>query len=238
MELEEGDVVLCTVDRIIGTTVFVRIEGNSEGSIVTSEIAAGRIRNLRDYVVPKKKIVCKVLRISGNHIDLSLRRVTQKEYKEVMEEYKLEKSYISILKTILKEKTDAAVKSITEKERLYDFFEEAKTNPKELENLVGKENAKKILEIINTQKQKIFVVKRNIVLKTTKPEGVEIIKKILGAAKGIEIRYVSAGNYSLRAESSDIKDADTKLKNTITEIEKEAKKEGMEFSIIESKSQK
>ena len=77
MELEEGDVVLCTVERIVGTIVFVRIKGDGEGSITMSEIAPGRIRNLRDYVVPKKKIVCKVLRISPNrNTDLSLRRVT------------------------------------------------------------------------------------------------------------------------------------------------------------------
>ena len=67
--LEVGDIVLCTVDRIIGTTVFVGIEGNGEGSIVTSEIAPGRIRNLRDYVVPKKKIVCKQTNI--NHISVT-----------------------------------------------------------------------------------------------------------------------------------------------------------------------
>src|SRR5271157_4682097 len=101
--LEEGDNVLCTVDRIIGANVFVKIEGDGEGIIITSEIAPGRIRNLRDYVVPKKKIVCKVLRVYGDRIDLSLRRVTQKEQKEIMEEYKLERSYLNILKTILGE---------------------------------------------------------------------------------------------------------------------------------------
>jgi translation initiation factor 2 alpha subunit (eIF-2alpha) len=57
MELEVGDVVLCTVDRTAGTVVFVKIDGYGEGSIITSEIAPGRIRNLREYVVPKKKIV-------------------------------------------------------------------------------------------------------------------------------------------------------------------------------------
>ena len=55
--LEEGDMTLCTVDRIAGTVVFVKIEGEErEGSIILSEIAPGRIRNLRDYVIPKKKI--------------------------------------------------------------------------------------------------------------------------------------------------------------------------------------
>jgi len=74
MELEVGDVVLCTVDKIAGTVVFVKIDRNGEGNIITSEIAPGRIRNLREYVVPKKKIVCKILRISPNgNINLSLR---------------------------------------------------------------------------------------------------------------------------------------------------------------------
>ena len=80
-ELEQGDVVLCTVEKINGTIVFVNIDDlNKQGSIILSEIAPGRIRNLRDYVVPKKKIVCKVLRETDRgDLHLSLRRVTQKE---------------------------------------------------------------------------------------------------------------------------------------------------------------
>src|SRR3990167_3344887 len=100
----QGDLVLCTVERIDNTTVFVKLFDNGkeiDGSIVTSEIAPGRIRNLRDYVVPKKKIVCKVLRISerGN-IELSLRRVSAKERKEVLEREGQERAYRSILKKI------------------------------------------------------------------------------------------------------------------------------------------
>ena len=82
-KIEEGDLVLCTVKRIVGTTVFVNIEENEkEATIITSEIAPGRIRNLRDYVVPGKKIICKILNIdkTGN-VHLSLRRVTEKEKK-------------------------------------------------------------------------------------------------------------------------------------------------------------
>jgi translation initiation factor 2 alpha subunit (eIF-2alpha) len=57
MDLDVGEIVMCTVDRIVGTIVFVKIDGNGEGSIILSEIAPGRIRNLRDNVVPKKRIV-------------------------------------------------------------------------------------------------------------------------------------------------------------------------------------
>ena len=102
--LEEGDLVLTTVDRIIGTSVFVKLENGDEGCIVFSEIAPGRIRNIRDYVFPQKKIICKVLRISGDRIDLSFRRVTPKDQKDFKDRQKFEKSYESILKNILGEK--------------------------------------------------------------------------------------------------------------------------------------
>ncbi len=82
---------MCTVDKIAGTVVFVTIDGNGQGSIVLSEIAPGRIRNLRNYVVPKKRIICKVLKISRDYVALSLRRVTQKERKELLNQYKQEK---------------------------------------------------------------------------------------------------------------------------------------------------
>src|SRR3990167_3310904 len=114
MTLEEGDLVLCTVEKIVGTIVFVNIDGEKkQGSIVLSEIAPGRIRNLRDYVVPKKKIVCKILRIydKGN-IELSLRRVTLKEKKEVLEQFKLEKSYESILRSVLGENAQKIIENI------------------------------------------------------------------------------------------------------------------------------
>ena len=84
-QLEEGQIVLCTVEKIVGTTVFVKIQEDGEGTLITSEISPGRIRNLRDYVVPGKKIVCKILHIRGNRIHLSLRRVKQNEKKELLD---------------------------------------------------------------------------------------------------------------------------------------------------------
>jgi translation initiation factor 2 alpha subunit (eIF-2alpha) len=230
MAIEEGDIVLCTVDRIAGTIVFVKIDSeNKEGSIILSEIAPGRIRNLRDYVVPKKKIVCKVLRIVGDQIHLSLRRVTQKEQKEVREKYKQEKSYKSILKTILKEKTEETIKKIQEKEGLYEFLENAKEDSKELEKIVGKENSKKVLEILKTQKQKKAIIKKEIGLTTTEPEGIEKIKELLKKIKA-EINYISAGKYLIKIEGKDMKNTDTEMKKILEEIEDQSKKQGIEMT--------
>src|SRR4030042_163588 len=230
--LEVGDFLLCTVDRVVGTVVFVKInlDGKEvEGSIVMSEIAPGRIRNIRDYVVPKKKIVCKILRISlqGN-IDLSLRRVTQKEKKEVIEQEQHEKSYLSILKSILGDKAEKAVQEILKEESIFSFLEEAKENSKRLENVVGKEDSKKILDILNSQKKKKRIIKKEIHLDSIKPNGITLIKKILEIFKGINIKYISAGRYNLEIESDDIKTADKNMKKIIDDIEKEAKKLGVE----------
>jgi len=232
--MEVGDIVLCTVDRIVGTIVFVNIEKEKrEGSIILSEIAPGRIRNLRAHVVPKKKIVCKVLRISDNRVDLSLRRVTQKEKKEIMDQSKHEKSYQSIIKSVLGDKAKEVINKIKEKDGLYETFEEAKQDPKNLEKLVGKENSNKILEIIKTQKVKKAVIKKEIYLTTNQPNGLELIKEVLGKLKDVEVSYISAGKYSIKTESDDIKKADNKLKEIFKELEEEAKEKNLSFSVKE-----
>ncbi|MEK6760358.1 MAG: hypothetical protein AABX93_00360 [Nanoarchaeota archaeon] len=233
----QGDLVLCTVERIDNTIVFVKllVDGKEyDGSIVTSEIAPGRIRNLRDYVVPKKKVVCKILRVSerGNY-ELSLRRVTPKERKEVMDMEGQERAYISILKKILGDKTSETIEKIQKGESLSDFFESAKENPKKLEKLVGKTESDKILTILNTQKKKNMVVKEEISLKSDSSDGVEKIKKILSDFKEAEVRYIAGGKYSVKTESEDIKKADNKLREVLSVIEKRAKENRVDFSIIQ-----
>lgn len=123
-EIEEGQIVLCTVNQILGTTVFVKLEDyNIEGTITTSEIAPGRIRNLRDYVVPGKKIACKILSIRENKVQLSLRRVKPVERKELLDKIEKIKSYKAILKTVLgEEESKKIISDISEKYSLLDFF--------------------------------------------------------------------------------------------------------------------
>ena len=248
MELEEGDVVLCKVDRIVGTTVFVSIEGNSErfrdgenksdnyragsgveGSIVVSEISPGRIRNLRDFVVPKKKIVCKVLRTSKGNIELSLRRVTIKEKNEVMNSFKQEKRYISILKTILGNEIDSFLKKIGDV-GLVDFMNEVKIKPEILNKYLEKKYVDKITEILSKDKKKRSIVKKEIILRSNNSNGLFDIKDLFkDVSKNIEVLYLSAGKYSLKLESTDLKKADNELNDIINDIERKSKKLGIEF---------
>src|SRR3989344_5974816 len=140
MNYKEDDLVLCRVDKVEGTTVFVDVEGKYHGSIVFSEIATGRIRNLREYVYPNKKIVCKVLRVTKDNLDLNFRRVTAKERDEVLERHKTEKAFGSVIKAI-GEKPEKVIEEIKKEHDLVSFLDEAKANYKLFEKYVSKENA-------------------------------------------------------------------------------------------------
>jgi len=225
MELEEGDTVLCIVERIFGTTVFVKIENGPEtreGTIITSEIAPGRIRNLRDYVVPGKKIVCKVLSTNNNNIHLSLRRVTLKEKKEIMEKYEKEKSSLSILKSVLKEKAEQVAEKIKEQGFLYDFLQQCKENPKKLEKYMNREDAEKICKILNEKKEKQVEVKKQFSLTSNKENGLEIIKQILLPYKS-QVTYISAGKYMIKTKGENYKKAEQEAERILKEMESSSK---------------
>ena len=65
--LEEKQLVSCTVDKIVGTTVYIQLDDYPiPGTISFPEIATGRIRNIRDFAFPGKKIVVKILKIYNN----------------------------------------------------------------------------------------------------------------------------------------------------------------------------
>lgn len=231
--VEVGEILLCVVEKINGTVVFVRMPNEKEGSIILSEIAPGRIRNLRDYVFPGKNIVCKVLRVNGERVDLSLRRVTLKETKELRESLSLEKSLTSILKSVLKEKAQEIIQKIKEEDELPEFFESSKKDDSKLISLVGEEDSKKILEILNSQKKKTAVVKKNFSLHSFAPNGIMLIKKMLSEFQEVDIKYVAAGKYLISCEATDKKNADNKIKEVLDKIQEKSKKENFEFSIKE-----
>jgi translation initiation factor 2 alpha subunit (eIF-2alpha) len=232
--LEEGQIVPCTVDKIIGTTVFVKIDGNGEGTITTSEISPGRIRNLRDYVVPGKNIVCKILKIQGDKIYLSLRRVKQSEKKLLLDKISKERSYKAILKTVLKEKADETIEKITESHTIFDFFNELKENQKLIDKYATKEDAKKILAILEAKKEKAKEIKKTFHLSSNQGNGITIIKSILNDAcknSNCQINYIAAGKYRLTRKGDDFKELKTDVNQVLETIEKQAKKQHAEFAV-------
>ena len=235
-QFEEGQIVLCHVERIIGTTVFVKIENNinGEGTITFSEIAPGRIRNIRDYVFPGKKIVCKILSIRDNKMQLSLRRVKSNEKKELLEKIAKESSYRAILKTVLGEKSEKIIEKINHEFSIGEFFEKIKENQKLLEDYMDKENTEKIIKILESKKEKPKEIKQIFKLSNKSSEGIKIIKNILeNSCKNTKcnIFYLGAGKYSISISGEDFKNLKIEINKVINSIEKQAKTTHSDFSL-------
>ncbi|MBC8435165.1 hypothetical protein H8D91_01540 [archaeon] len=234
--MEEGDLVLCTVKEIERTIVFVELPNKERGTIVISEIASGRIRNMREHVVPNKKIVCEVLRVSNNHVELSLRRVSSKDQKEVMDKFKQEQTSMSALKSILKENYEEINKKILkEYPSLFEFLASAREDENLIDKFIPKEAHTQIKKL--TEKKKKFVeVKKLLKMKCIQPDGVKKIREIL-AIKDEEIRttYISAGEYQLTFKGENYKSLNKKVQTILDEIEKKARANYCEFTVEEKK---
>ena len=233
-ELKEGDVVLCTVEKIVGTTVFVKIEDNGQGSIIVSEIAPGRIRNLRDYVVPNKKIVCKILRIGKDYANLSLRRVVENERKEVLDKCEKEKNSFSVLKSVLSEKASEVAEKIKKESNLSEFLQNCKSSPEKLHIYMTKEQAERVCKIMSEKKEKKVEIKKEFILKSNHSDGIKRIKRVLDIiVNNGEIKYLAASRFVFSVTAKDFKEANVKMNNAVKEIEKRVKQEQCEFFMKE-----
>ena len=232
--LKEDDVVLCTVKKIEGTSVFVEVEGNGEGSIMMSEIAAGRIRNLRDYVTIGKKIVCKVMRITNGHPELSLRRVTAKERDLVISDYKKEVVFLSMLKKAIRT-PEKVLSKIREKHKLSEFFDLVREDIKILEKFLSKTESEILSKIIAERSEKEKSAKKVIEIRSFSSEGVKDIKSALDIkdVKDIKINYLGSSRFSISAGAKDFKAANAKLSKALEQIEKTAKKKKMILNITD-----
>ncbi|MEM4259153.1 MAG: S1 RNA-binding domain-containing protein [Candidatus Pacearchaeota archaeon] len=228
MELKEDDVVMCTVRKIEGTTVFVDIDENGQGTIVMSEIAAGRIRNIRDYVSVGKKIVCKVLKLTKGHIELSLRRVTAKEKEEIKDKYEKERSLLNMLKSVVKN-PEEILKKIKQEYEARDFLEEAKINPKIIEKFFPKLEAEAFAKILSEKKEKEKVVKKNITIKSFSSAGINDIKEVLRVPKNVEISYLGSSKFAISSKGKDFKEANYKVQTAIEQIKNKAKEKKIIF---------
>ena len=233
---KEGDLILCTVDKIEGTTVSVYLPNNEKGAIITSEIAAGRIRNIRDYVRPHKKIVCKVLRVLKDHLDLSLRRVNAKEKKEIMQLYKQEQTSKSALHSILKQDAEKAEEKILKDfSSLFEFLTSARENEKLIDKYIPKQYQEAIKKITQ-KKQKDVEIKKILKLKCLEDDGIKRIKKILTIKDAkIKVNYLTAGKFQITIKSENYKQANQELDKILQDIEKDSKSNKCDFEVSEKK---
>lgn len=250
---EVNEFVKCTVKKIYGNSVFVTIdEYEKEGVLTISEIAPGRIRNLRDHVTEDKVIICKVLRVdaNANRIDVSLRRVSITVMKDKLEEIKKEeysdKIYTDVAKILETTKEELFEKTyepifdeyVTVFEALYDIMLD---NSKiEMFTNLSKEQRDVFVKNINDKiKPEEVQYKTKFDLNSFDENGVlkikEAIKLSVEATKydKIKVSYLAAGKFGLVIKHDDIKLASKVFNSFKSSLESNAKSNKLELSITE-----
>lgn len=223
---EKGDLVICTIDRILPHSAFVKLEeyNNKEGMIHDSEISRKWTRNRKSYLKKGRKLVCKVMLCSEDCISLSVRRVGPAQARTKQEEWRLENKAHNILTVLakqLKMSTDDIYKKfgaqILEKYGLvYPFLmsvaSEGESRLKELN--LDKQLSSNLLKLIRTRiavpKVKLDV---KLNMKSNAPDGLEVIKKFFKMVENeaekenseVKISYLGSPEYKVKIISSDYK---------------------------------
>jgi translation initiation factor 2 alpha subunit (eIF-2alpha) len=234
--MEEGSLVLCKVKEVSNTITSVELPDGKQGTIISSEIAPGRIKFMRQYVVPNKQIVCKILGISGDNVHLSLRRVNSKEKKEVMQIYKQEQAINVGFKQILGDNLEKVKdKILKDFETLGQFIKATREDKKLIEKYIPKTNQESIKKLTE-KKKKSQELKQNIKIKCLEEDGVKKIKEIFDIKdENVSVNYISAGQFKLKLRVDDFKEGKKRIAEILEELEEKTKKYKCEFFTSEEK---
>jgi len=235
-----GEVVMCTVKNIGSHSAFVSLDEylTLDAMLHISEIAPGRIKNIRNHIQKGKQIVCTVMRVERRKgfVDVSLKRVTDSERRKKFAEYRLSRRFESMLSFISKTNKNFNGEDV-EKEILKDypslgrFMRNVQRKGIELvENLDIQEKWKKMLiqEISKILEKKEINIKKTIKIVCNDPDGVEKIKDFFVEMSTkhpiVDAKYGGAPNYFLSITTNDYKMADKEFEEFFSDAETFCKK--------------
>src|SRR4030042_5264178 len=186
---EFGDLVIATIESVMDYGAYANLdEYNKRGFLHISEISSARIRNVRDFVREKQKMVLKVLRVDveKGHIDLSLRRVTKRERIEKIKSWKKDRKGEVLLRAVaervglpIEEVYQKAGAIVAEEYGLYEGFEKViKDGPEALTKLEIPENIANAFAPVAEERIRIKMVKVRGVLdiRCMKPNGLKCLQ--------------------------------------------------------------
>ncbi|MHA1232241.1 MAG: translation initiation factor IF-2 subunit alpha [Candidatus Helarchaeota archaeon] len=255
---DPGELVIGTVISIEKHGAYVQLEeyNNKEGLIHISEIASSWVRNIRNFVKEKQKLVLKVINVDPKkgHINLSLRRVNQNQKKEKRKEWKRAQKADGLLKL--------AVKMVDQDKTLKDAYKEVGwiLEDKFGEIYAGLEAIKKekitdlskigisepwasaILEIVEQHIEIPSVsISGEFYLRSYAPNGIEIIRKALKEAEkfndekkmiSVKIITIGAPKYKINLSAPNYKMAESVLSEIVQTVTNEIIKNNGEAKFI------
>lgn len=238
---DEGDYVVVTVTDVDKNSAYADLEEyeDKRGLIHISEVARSWIQDVSKELSEGEKTVAQVVEIDDGSINLSLKRVNEKQKKDAMARWNKEKKAESFLEE-LADRLDMSMDETYEKVG-FKLQKEFGTSFTGFEISVGEEE--KLLELFDEETVEAIqeVARENINLKQEKFEGeitlefeqgdgVQRIREAfedLGDA--VEAKYVSAPKYSITAWGRNTELAKKRMDKAVDAVREKAEELDGEF---------
>lgn len=239
----ERDLVVGTVHKVLNYGAFAYLDEypGKEAFIHISEVSAGWVKNIRDYVRENQKIVARVLRVNPRkgHVDVSLKRIREDQRTRKIQQWKIEQKAEKLLEFTAKslgKDLDAGYDEVgyaimDEFGDLYGAFEAAAEEGVDVlvERGVDENWARAITEVAEKNISPPEVqINGYVNLTSYAPNGVETIRNALRSIKdeNISVQCVGAPKYRLTVVSSDYPTAEDILNKTAQKVIKLVEKAG------------
>ncbi|NIQ04860.1 MAG: S1 RNA-binding domain-containing protein [Candidatus Korarchaeota archaeon] len=229
-EVREGMLVLGRVKRIEEHGVYIDLNLlEAEAYCPVKELSSRRVTTPKDIVKQGQRVVGKIYRVrrGGRVLSISLKRISHKEREEQREEWrKLSRSFSTFKE--LSDKLSMTMEDLIELlgKPLSQYFPTVFDGLKEI--VIEGKGLLKELDIPEEYVDTIYAtlqsaikvtkreLKREVILKTLAPNGIEKIKDALQKAKDvspddIKIKYLSAPRYKVIVKAFRWKDASKKF---------------------------
>jgi len=254
---EVNEFVVATIREIFDYGAYVELDeyNNMRAYLPWSEIASKWVRDIREVIRENQKVVVKVIRVNKakGQVDVSLKRVYDSDRKKKILEFKRKQRAEKILELAaqrLKRTLDEAYEQVGWKledvygEILAAFERAALEGEGALRDAgVPEEWIAPLMEVIEKHIEiKKVEVEGVFILRTTRPDGIRAIKRVLKAAKSavngnVEVRIYTIGapRYRIEIVAENYKIAERALSKAVSEAEKVAKKENVSFQFQRAK---
>ncbi|MEK6852161.1 MAG: translation initiation factor IF-2 subunit alpha [Candidatus Thermoplasmatota archaeon] len=220
-----------------------------EGFIHITEVAAGWIKYIRDYVREGQKAVCKVLKVdeAKGHIDLSLKSVNEHQKREKIQEWKNEQKADKLMEFValrLGKTEDACWEEfgyalVDKFGSMYAAFEAAVVDEKQIEKIAaGAPWLGPFLEVARENITPPYVdIDGYVEITCPKPDGAKHIRDALVKAQknekvAVRVQYIGAPRYRLIVRANDYKTAEEELQKAAQKILKSIESHGGEGKFI------
>lgn len=226
----EGELVVAVVREVKQNGAYVDLEeyDGIEGFIFIGEIASGWVKNIRAFVRPGQRLICKVLRTRNDKksLELSLKSVSEERKRDRLAEWKNEERAKQLLK-VLSEQVGWSEEEHSENQMeltesyatLYGAFEEAAKNPESLKEIgfEGDWVAPFIEMAVKNIIPDTVEIRGKFTLNVEQAEGIEVIKSALLAAEDVSdeeselivtCHYDGAPSYRIDLKAPDFKTAE------------------------------